>query len=115
MQEYAQKGELQQKVLVGLGTNGPFTDGEVKQIMQIIGPKRQLFWISVHVPTRSWQNQVNDQLQQEAKKYKNFQVIDWYGYSASHPDWFYGDKTHPNDLGQNYYSAYVVKHICENG
>ncbi|MDD6415779.1 MAG: acyltransferase family protein [Lactobacillus porci] len=115
LQEYAQKGELQQKVLIGLGTNGPFTDGEVKQIMQIIGPKRQLFWINVHVPTRSWQNQVNDQLQQEAKKYKNFQVIDWYGYSASHPDWFYGDKTHPNDLGQNYYSAYVVKHICENG
>ena len=59
--------------------------------------------------------QSNDQLQQEAKKYKNFKVIDWYGHSASHPDWFYGDKTHPNDLGQNYYSAYVVKHICENG
>ena len=111
LQSYAQKGELQDNVLIGLGTNGPFTDDEVKQIMQIVGPKRQLFWINVVVPTRSWQNQVNQQLQALTKKYKNLTVIDWYGYAHSQSSWFYDDKTHPNNVGQNYYSTYIVKEM----
>ncbi|GHN19579.1 acyltransferase [Lactobacillus delbrueckii] len=111
LQSYAQKGELQDNVLIGLGTNGPFTDDEVKQIMQIVGPKRQLFWINVVVPTRSWQNQVNQQLQTLTKKYKNLTVIDWYGYAHSQSSWFYDDKTHPNNVGQNYYSTYIVKEM----
>lgn len=97
--------------MIGLGTNGPFTDDEVKQIMQIVGPKRQLFWINVVVPTRSWQNQVNQQLQALTKKYKNLTVINWYGYAHGQSSWFYDDKTHPNNVGQNYYSTYIVKEM----
>lgn len=43
LQSYAQKGELQDNVLIGLGTNGPFTDDEVKQIMQIVGRSASSF------------------------------------------------------------------------
>lgn len=45
------------------------------------------------------------------KKYKNLTVIDWYGYAHSQSSWFYDDKTHPNNVGQNYYSTYIVKEM----
>ena len=40
----------------------PFTEDEMQQIMTILGDKRKVYWINVHVPTRRWQDQVNDDL-----------------------------------------------------
>lgn len=108
---YLQKGQLQKNVLIGLGTNGPISDSDMQQILDLVGPNRQIYWINVVVPTRSWQNQVNQQLASVAKKHKNFHLIDWYGYAHSHSSWFYDDKTHPNNVGQMYYSSYVVKEM----
>jgi lysophospholipase L1-like esterase len=112
---YLQKGQLQEKVLIGLGTNGPISDSDMQQILDLVGPHRQIYWINVVVPTRSWQNQVNQQLASVAKKHKNFHVIDWYGYAHSNSSWFYDDKTHPNNVGQMYYSSYVVKEMLSKG
>lgn len=112
---YLQKGQLQKNVLIGLGTNGPISDSDMQQILDLVGPNRQIYWINVVVPTRSWQNQVNQQLASVAKKHKNFHLIDWYGYAHSHSSWFYDDKTHPNNVGQMYYSSYVVKEMLSKG
>lgn len=114
VQSYKQQGALANTVLLGLGTNGQFSMGELDRMMQIIGPKRQVFWINTHIPTRQWQNPVNNMLNQAAKKYKNLTIINWYAYSAKHRSWFYGDQTHPNITGSLYYSAFVTKQIVEN-
>lgn len=112
---YLQKGQLQENVLIGLGTNGPISDSDMQQILDLVGPHRQIYWINVVVPTRPWQNQVNQQLASVAQKHKNFHVIDWYGYAHSNSSWFYDDKTHPNNVGQMYYSSYVVKEMLSKG
>lgn len=114
LDSYQNQGALADNVLIGLGTNGPFSMGDVDRIMKQVGPKRHVFWINVHVPTRTWQKPVNDLLNQAAKHYSNFTVIDWYGYSKEHPDWFYGDHTHPTPTGSMYYSAYIVKNIVKH-
>lgn len=109
----AQNGKLSETVLLSLGTNGPFTDNELKQIMQIIGPKRRVFWVNTVVPTQRWQDQVNQSLAAAQKKYQNLTVIDWYSYSKNHPEWFYSDNVHPDPNGLPYYGNFVAKSILK--
>lgn len=111
VQNYANTGALADNVLIGLGTNGPFTPEQLDQMMKIIGPERNVFWVNVRVPTRAWQNDVNGLLKASAGKYKNLTIIDWYGYSNPHNDWFYDDLVHPNPTGNPYYGTYIAKAI----
>lgn len=107
--KYKNEHVLANNILIGLGTNGPFSMDDVDHLMKEVGPKRHVYWINTLVPTRQWQGQVNDLLKQASKKYPNLTVIDWYSYAKKHPNWFYGDKTHPNPVGSKYYSAYIAK------
>ena len=113
--QYKDQDALNQNVLVGLGTNGPFTDKDVDQLMKIIGTKRKVFWVNTYVPSREWQGSVNKAIKDAAKKYHNIIVIDWYDLASKHPNWFYGDGTHPNPTGSKYYSAFITKTIVEKG
>ncbi|NRN89115.1 acyltransferase family protein [Lactobacillus helveticus] len=114
LDNYKRQGVLADNVLIGLGTNGPFSMDDLNRIMQEVGPKRKVFWINVHVPTRDWQRPVNDLLKQGAKRYHNFIIIDWYSYSKDHPKWFYDDHTHPNITGSKYYSTFITKTIIKH-
>lgn len=109
----AQKGKLSDTVLISLGTNGPFTESDMKQIMNVVGPKRQVYWINVNVPTQRWQDQVNAQLKDSEKKYSNLTVINWYSYSKDHPDWFYSDNVHPSPHGLPYFGRFVTRGILK--
>lgn len=114
IQKYAGSGALADTVLIGLGTNGPVAMPQVDEMMRAVGSARQVYWISVRVPTRQWQNDVNRTLQSAASKYRNFHVVDWYGYSNKHDDWFYADRVHPNPKGNPYYGAFVAKQLITN-
>lgn len=112
-QDLANKGILADTILVGLGTNGPISPDQIDQLMHIFGPQRHVYWVTVRVPTRDWQNNVNATLQAAVKKYKNMQLIDWYSYSNGHEEWFYDDRVHPNTDGGPYYAGFIAKHILE--
>ncbi|KAF9404419.1 hypothetical protein HW555_014347 [Spodoptera exigua] len=96
---------LKDNVLVGLGTNGSFTEAQFDEFMAAIGPERKVYWVNVRVPTRRWQNEVNTMLENMKKKYNNLVVIDWYDYSNEHEEWFYDDRVHPNVEGQDVYQC----------
>lgn len=113
LQSLAQSGKLADTVLLSEGTNGPYSEQELDQIMAIVGKERKLYWINVHVPTRRWQDQVNNDLKTATKKYPNLKVIDWYTYSNDHPEWFYDDNVHPNPEGLKYYGPYVARQILK--
>jgi peptidoglycan/LPS O-acetylase OafA/YrhL len=104
---------LKENVLVGLGTNGSFTEAQFDEFMAAIGSKRKVFWINVRVPTRRWQNEVNSMLENMKKKYKNLTVINWYDYSNAHDEWFYDDRVHPNVDGQVKYSSFIAKQLVK--
>ncbi|MGK0551190.1 acyltransferase family protein [Enterococcus faecalis] len=107
------EGRLKNTVLVGLGTNGPFTEAQFDEFMKVIG-QRQVYWVNVRVPTRRWQNEVNAMLTKMAKKYQNLTVIDWYSYSNDHEDWFYDDRVHPNVSGGRQYTNFIADKILKN-
>ncbi|MFC6170836.1 acyltransferase family protein [Loigolactobacillus jiayinensis] len=108
---YKRKGVLANVVLVGLGTNGAFTNQQLDQIMQTVGSQRQVFWVNVRVPTRNWQNTVNNSLSAATKRWPNLTIIDWYTYSNNHPDWFYDDQVHPNQVGKQHYAEFIAEQI----
>lgn len=109
VKHYADTGALAQNVVIGLGTNGPFSPDNMAQMMAAIGKDRRVFWVNVHVPTRTWQNQVNDLLNREKGKYPNLTVIDWYHTATGHSNWFYDDQVHMNPTGNPYYISLIVK------
>ncbi|MEI5989250.1 hypothetical protein A5881_000738 [Enterococcus termitis] len=104
---------LKKNVLVGLGTNGSFTEAQFDEFMTAIGSNRNVYWINVRVPTRRWQNEVNGMLESMKKKYKNLVVLDWYSYSNDHEEWFYDDRVHPNVEGQVKYSSFIAKQVLK--
>ncbi|WP_321382763.1 acyltransferase family protein [uncultured Enterococcus sp.] len=103
--------QLKNTVLMSLGTNGSFTEAQFDSLMQLIGNERQVFWINVRVPTRRWQNEVNAMLNTMTEKYKNLTLIDWYGFSKDHDEWFYEDLVHPNVDGQVQYAQFIAKSL----
>lgn len=104
---------LKDTVLVGLGTNGSFTEAQFNEFMSAIGSNRKVYWINVRVPTRRWQNDVNTMLNEMEKKYSNLTIINWYDYSNNHEEWFYEDRVHPNIDGQVKYAGFIAKKIVE--
>lgn len=100
--------ELPQTIIIGLGTNGPFTQEQYDQIMHTLG-KRQVYWINTNVD-REWRDDVNDLLIQGTQKYTNAHVISWYKYSQGHDDWFW-DGIHPNITGRQKMVEFVARNI----
>ncbi|MGX7204284.1 acyltransferase family protein [Enterococcus pingfangensis] len=113
LQALKDKGELNDTILLSLGTNGPFSQDDFAQIMNVLGSKHQVFVINTHVPTRRWQNDVNTILAAAAEQYKNVHLIDWYGFSNEHSDWFYDDQVHPNEVGSVQYCHLIATEILK--
>lgn len=70
--------------------------------------------MNCHVPTRNWETEVNHTIQGASKKYPNFYVIDWHGYSANRTSWFWGDNVHPNPQGNVHYTQLVAKQMSKH-
>ena len=68
VKDYDQKQALSDTVLVSLGTNGAFTQEQMAQFMAAIGTKRKVYWLNAFVPTRPWQNDVNQALKNATKQ-----------------------------------------------
>ena len=58
------------------------------------------WWWSTCV-TRPWEPDVNRVLAEQVPTYPNARLLDWWGESAMHGDWFAKDKTHLNAAGAN--------------
>ncbi|KZU94285.1 Acyltransferase [Lactiplantibacillus plantarum] len=108
------QGQLAHNVLLNIGTNGTITDDQAEQVVKLIGKDRQIFWVTAHVPTQSWQNQVNAQIAKTAKKHANVHVIDWHGRAQNQSGWFADDNVHPNTTGNRQLTNLIANRIAES-
>ena len=108
LKQLRQKNELASNVLINLGTNSPMTSQQIDGVIKTIGKGHKIFWINCHVPTRNWETEVNQTIAKAGKKYSNVYVIDWHGYSSSHPSWFWQDMVHPNPTGNIQFTKLVA-------
>ena len=99
-------------VVISLGTNGPIAGQEryevqSRQLLNALGPNRQIFWVNVYCPELTWQNTNNEYIQEVAAGHPNVSVVDWYGLISQHPDWLMEDGIHPNTEGARQYATLV--------
>jgi len=99
---------LPDTILIGLGTNGPFSQKQYDQIMKTLG-QRQVYWINTNV-YKDWRQDVNIMLLHGSQKYKNAHVINWYQYCRNHDDWFW-DGIHPNIEGRQKMVDFVGRNL----
>ncbi|HLN04926.1 MAG TPA: hypothetical protein VK217_01505 [Acidimicrobiales bacterium] len=81
-------------IVIGLGTNGPFSDTQFDEMMSACSGASRVVFITTHVG-QPWQDQVNAALAAGVARYPKVAVLaDWAALAAQHPEWFYSDGTH---------------------
>ncbi|OUB25918.1 acetyltransferase [Bacillus thuringiensis serovar yunnanensis] len=104
------KGELGDYVIIGLGTNGTFSNEKLTTLLELIGNNRKVLLINTKVPD-PWESIVNKKLKEGSSRFSNVKLIDWYSASAGHEEYFVSDKTHLNKKGAKVYVQLITDQI----
>lgn len=102
------QGQLHPRLVVELGTNGPFDESYVVSTLQSLGPMQRIVLVNAQEP-RPWEQSVNQSLADVARQVPHAVVADWYGASAGHPEYFWGDGVHPNSTGASIEAGLIIK------
>ena len=100
------------RVIVELGTNGPFNADQLTALLNSLGPSKRVVLVNTHVP-RPWQQSVNDSIAAVAQSYPNTVMVDWNAVSATTPQYFYPDGVHLNPDGAKFYASLLVQALYQ--
>ena len=106
----ADSGGLRRVVVVGLGTNGTVTAGQILQLIAMIGPHRRLVLINTFVP-RPWQDGDNQVLAAAAREHANVVLANWHATIEYHTNLLWSDMVHPRPAGAPLYAQMVASAV----
>ncbi|WP_238343679.1 acyltransferase family protein [Microbacterium sp. RG1] len=112
LRSLADSGRLREFVVLGLGTNGSISQRTLDQVIEAIGPDRQLVLVTASAP-RSWIPGVNAELAAFARTHRGVQIADWQSAIAPRADLLAGDEVHPGDAGGRIYADVVVAALAD--
>ncbi|HLI50365.1 MAG TPA: hypothetical protein VKU87_01135 [Thermomicrobiaceae bacterium] len=110
LEKNSQAGLLGKIVVIDLGNNGTFTSSEFDTIMQIVGPTRHAYFLTLKVP-RDWETSNNDVIESGVRRYPNASLIDWRSASINHPEYFWDDGIHLRPEGATVYTNLILAAI----
>ena len=110
IQSLATRGELRHYVVVGLGTNGPVSAAQIRQLRRLIGPNRDLILINTFGPM-PWESSVNGVLDAAARHTARVSLADWHAAITGHAGLLWPDGVHPRPSGAKVYARVVVAAI----
>ena len=110
VQTLAADGELRPYVVVGLGSNGPVNDAQIRQLRHLIGPDRDLILINTFGPM-PWEASVNEVVDGAAQHMTRVSLADWHAAIAAHTDLLWPDGIHPQPSGARVYARVVLAAI----
>ena len=90
-------------IVWSLGDNGVADEEDVRTLIEMCG-QRRVYLVTCRVPL-ALQDMNNELFYKVAADYDNCAVIDWYGTSAGHDEYFWDDGTHLRPEGAD---AYVL-------
>jgi hypothetical protein len=102
-----EQGRLGQAVVLHLGNNGPMSAETFRKVMDLLVDVPKVVVVNVRV-TKPWEPDVNRVLAEQVPTYPNARLLDWWGESAMHGEWFYSDRTHLNPAGATAYALLVT-------
>ena len=95
--DYAQYNNENSAIIFQLGTNGPFTESQIEDLVKVFD-KADIYFVNIKVP-RAWEKTVNTALKEAKEKHSNVTIIDWYTVASSGKDLFEPDRVHLNQTG----------------
>lgn len=111
-QSYAKYNSEKTAVVFQLGTNGPFTESQLEELVNVFS-KSDIYFVNVRVP-RSWEKTVNNLLNSAKEKYSNVTVVDWYSVASQHTEYFAADKVHLQPTGSKVLVDLISKTLKHN-
>ncbi|KRF44226.1 acyltransferase [Paenibacillus sp. Soil787] len=103
-------GKLGSRVIIELGTNGPFNSKELRKLLTSLGEVQQIVLVNTRVP-KKWQDTVNSVLKEVSADYQNATLVDWYSLSQGKDNYFSEDGVHLKQEGAKFYAELVAKAI----
>ncbi|HEX9065341.1 MAG TPA: acyltransferase family protein, partial [Streptosporangiaceae bacterium] len=103
--DLARSGRLRKVVIVGLGTNGPITAEQIRQLRDAVG-NRWLVLVNTFVP-RSWEHEVNTTIATAARQFPNVLLVNWHAAIENHTNLLWSDGIHPQPVGGTLYARTV--------
>ena len=94
---YSKYNDENSAVIFQLGTNGPFTESQIEELVKEFD-KADIYFVNIKVP-RAWEKTVNTALKEIQEKHSNVKLIDWYSVANSTKDLFEPDRVHLNQAG----------------
>ena len=105
------EGRLYETVVIGLGSNLPFTVEEGSEVLDFLGD-RTIYWVNTYGRYLEWQDEVNATIAELAELYDNVTVIDWSSVAPEHPSWIRSDDgIHLTGDGTTGYAEFVAGEI----
>lgn len=109
LEELESANNLNDRVVIHLGTNGVMNKESFEKSMEILKNKKVYFMNSV-VP-KFWEETINKNLDEWSKSYENIVIIDWYKKAKGKKEMFYKDAVHPNKAGAKIYAEFIYESI----
>lgn len=106
-------GQLGQRVIIELGTNGVFSKKQLISLIQSLGHVDKIVLVNTRVP-RPWEKPVNAILASVAKTFPNTTLVNWYAASANKASLFSPDGVHLKPGGSKFLAALLAKAIQTN-
>ncbi|RAT94139.1 acyltransferase family protein [Brevibacillus sp. Leaf182] len=103
-------GMLGDVVIIELGTNGPFSEETLVNLLNSLKDVRQIVLVNTRVP-RPWEQVVNSALEEAANQFSNVTLVDWYAASANKDSYFAWDGVHLVEEGTKVYASLIEEAI----
>ena len=96
-------GQLRSTVFVGLGTNGATFEGQMDELIDIVGSERTLVLVLPY-GERDWMGPARAEIIEAATTHDNVYIADWCGVAQENPAMLYDDGVHPLPEGAHLYA-----------
>ena len=105
--DYADAGQVGEYVVFCLGSNGNVEQWHVDDLMSKIEDDKRVFFVNTRCP-EVFEQATNQVLADAVDRYDNVVgLIDWYGASEGHDEYFDGDGEHLTPTGADAYMALI--------
>lgn len=96
-------GQLRSTVFMGLGTNGATFEGQMDELIDIVGSERTLVLVLPY-GERDWMGPARAEIIEAATTHDNVYIADWCGVAQENPAMLYDDGVHPLPEGAHLYA-----------
>jgi hypothetical protein len=113
IQDLAARHALRHYIIVGLGTNGPVSMAQIRQLRRLIGARRDLILVNTFGPM-SWESSVNRVLSAAAQQMPGVSLANWHQAIADHTGLLWPDGIHPQPSGARLYAQVVLMAVQDD-